>query len=116
MQNIAVRIVSRWPYRDHITQVRESLHWLPVKYRILIKLLPLSYKCFNGLAPGYLNYLVMPRKRRYEPIPQHQGQLQVLEVRLKSYGERSFSFSALTERNKLPVDVKSAPNLDSVKV
>ena len=32
MQNIAGRIVSRCPYRDHITPVLASLHWLPVKY------------------------------------------------------------------------------------
>ena len=96
-QNIAARIVSRCPYRDHITPVLESLHWLPVEYRILFKLLLLTYKCIKGLAPGYLSSLVMPRKRRYEPRPQHRGQLQVPEVILKSYGERSFSFSAPTE-------------------
>ena len=77
MQNIAARIVSRCPYRDHITPVLESLHWLPVKSRILFKLLLLTYTCLNGLGPGYLSCLVMPRKHRYEPKPQYQGQLQV---------------------------------------
>ena len=84
MQNIAARIVSRCPYKDHITLVLESLHWLPVKYRILFKLLLLTYKCLNGLGPGYLSCLVMLRKHRYEPRPQYQGQLQVPEARLKS--------------------------------
>ena len=64
MQNIAARIVSRCPYRDHITPVLESLHWLPVKYRILFKLLLLTYKCLNGLGPGYLSCLVMPLKHK----------------------------------------------------
>ena len=54
MQNIAARIVSRCPYRDHITLVLESFHWLPVKYRIFVKLLLMTYKCLNGLGPGYL--------------------------------------------------------------
>ena len=36
--------------------VLESLHWLPVKYRILFKLLLLIYK---WLTPGYLICLVM---------------------------------------------------------
>ena len=97
MQNIAPRLVSRCPYRDHITPVLESLHWLPITYRILFKLLLLTYKCLNELRPGYLSCLVMPRKHRYEPRPQHQGQLQVLEAQLKSYGERSYGFSASTE-------------------
>ena len=116
MQNIAARIVSRCPYRDHITPVLESLHWLPVKYRILFKLLLLTYKCLNGLGPGYLSCLVMPRKHRYEPRPQYQGQLQIPEARLKSYGEGSFGFSAPTEWNKLPIDVRSALTLASFKV
>ena len=47
MQNIAARIVSRCPYKDHITPVLESLHWLPVKYRILFKLLLLTYRCLE---------------------------------------------------------------------
>ena len=64
MQNIAARIVSGCPYRDHITPVLESLHWLPVKYRILFKLLLLTYKCLNRLGPGYLTCLLMPRKHR----------------------------------------------------
>ena len=80
MQNIAARIVSRCPYRDHITPVLESLHWLPVKYRILFKLLLLTYKGLNGLGPGYLSCLVMLRKHRYEPRPQYQGLLQVPEA------------------------------------
>ena len=116
MQNIAARIVSRCPYRDRITPVLESLHWLPVKHRILFKLLLLTYKCLNGLGLGYLSCLVMPRKHRYEPRPQYQGQLQVPEARLKSYGERSFGFSTPTEWNKLPIDVRSALTLASFKV
>ena len=116
MQNIAARIVSRCPYRDHITPVLESLHWLPVKHRILFKLFLLTYKCLNRLGPGYLSCLVMPRKHRYEPRPQYQGQLHVPEARLKSYGERSFGFSAPTEWNKLPIDVRPALTLASFKV
>ena len=117
MQNIiAARIVFRCPYRDHITTVLESLHWLPGKYRTLFKLLLLTYKCLNGLGLGYLRCLVMPHKHRYEPRPQHQGQLQVLEARLKSYWERSFGFSASTEWNKVPIDVKSALTLASFKL
>ena len=115
MQNIAARIVSRCPYRDHITAVLESLHLLSVKFRILFKLFLLTYKCLNGLASGSLSCLVLPRKHRYAPRPQHQGKLQVPEVRLKSYRERSFGFSAPVEWNKLPVDVKLTLTLVSLK-
>ena len=46
----------------------------------------------------------------------NQCQLQVPEARLKSYGERSFGFSAPTEWNKLPINVRSALTLASFKV
>ena len=81
MQNIAARTASRCNYRDHITPVLISVHWLPVKYHIVFKLLLLTYKCLNWLVPRYLSCLVMPRKHRDEPRPQNQGQLQVPEVR-----------------------------------
>ena len=70
----------------------------------------------KGLGPGYLSCLVMLRKHRYEPRPQYQGQLQVPEAPLKSYGERSFGFSAPTEWNKLPIHVRSALTVASFKV
>ena len=61
-------------------------------------------------------YIRLSAYNRYEPRPQHQGQLEVLEARLKSYGERNFGFSATTEGNKQPIDVKSALTLESFKV
>ena len=80
MQNIAAIAVSRCNYRDHITPVLISVHWLPVKCHIVFKLLLLTYKCLNWCVPRYLSCLVMSRKHSYEPRPQNQGQLQVPEV------------------------------------
>ena len=115
MQNIAARIVSRCSRTDHITPVLQSLHWLPIKYRVLFKLLLLTYRCVYGLAPNYLSSLVVPRTCRYAPRSQNQCLLQVPVVRLKSYGQRSFSFSAPTEWNKLPVEIRVAPTLENFK-
>ena len=115
MQNIAARIVSRCSRTDHITPVLKALHWLPVKFRVLFKLLLLTYRCVYGLAPSYLSSLVVPRTYRYLPRIQNQRLLQVPVVRLKSYGHRSFTFSAPTEWNKLPVEIRIAPTLLSFK-
>ena len=35
--------------------------------------------------------------------------------KLKSYGERSFTFAAPTEWNKLPLDIKKASSIDCFK-
>ena len=85
--------MSRCNHRDHITPILESLHWLPVKNRILFKLLLLTYKCLNELARDYLSCikLVMPCKHRHAPRQQHQGELQVPETKLKSYASVSLS-------------------------
>ena len=117
MQNIAARIVTRCDRRDHITPVLKSLHWLPVKYRIDFKILLLVYKCLNDLAPSYLMELIKPyhqdhySTRRNEQFCLHKPPL----FRLKSYGERSFTYAAPTEWNKLPVDIKCAPSVGIFK-
>ena len=35
-----------------------SLHWLPVHYWIVFKILLLNYKVLNGLAPDYIKDLL----------------------------------------------------------
>ena len=60
MHNIATRIVARPPHDHDIDEVLRSLHWLPVKSRILFKTLLLVYKCKNGLAPECLSSLLVP--------------------------------------------------------
>ncbi|KAF7711562.1 hypothetical protein HF521_000573, partial [Silurus meridionalis] len=63
VQNAAARILTRSRKYDHITPILSSLHWLPVKFRIDYKLLLLTYKALNGLAPMYLSSLLT----RYNP-------------------------------------------------
>ncbi len=60
MQNAAARVLTRTKMRDHITPVLASLHWLPVKYRIELKILLLTYKALNDQAPSYLKELIVP--------------------------------------------------------
>ncbi len=38
---------------NHITPILQSLHWLPIKCHISYKILLLTYKALNGLAPAY---------------------------------------------------------------
>ena len=62
IQNTAARFVSRTCSRDHITPVLHQLHWLPVKFRIMYKILLLTYKCLHGLAHDYLAELIQEYK------------------------------------------------------
>ncbi len=46
-----------------LPSILQSLHWLPIKFRISYKILLLAYKAQNGLAPAYLTSLLS----RYNP-------------------------------------------------
>uniref|UniRef100_A0A673LB04 Thymidylate synthase n=1 Tax=Sinocyclocheilus rhinocerous TaxID=307959 RepID=A0A673LB04_9TELE len=52
VQNAAARVLTRSRKYDHITPILQSLHWLPIKFRISYKILLLAYKALNGLAPA----------------------------------------------------------------
>ena len=54
VQNSAVRLLTSNRRRDCITPV---LHNLPVKYRIDFKILLITYKALDNLAPPYLSDL-----------------------------------------------------------
>ena len=54
VQNTATRIVTQTRKFDHITPVLFDLHWLPVSYRIVFKILLLVFKSLNNLSPSYL--------------------------------------------------------------
>ncbi len=52
VQNAAARVLTRSRKYDHITTpILQSLHWLPIKFRISYKIVLLAYKALNGLAP-----------------------------------------------------------------
>ncbi len=52
---------------DHITPILQSLHWLPIKFRISYKILLLAYKALNDLAPAYLTNLLS--RLQSNPLP-----------------------------------------------
>ena len=58
VMNCAARLITRKKKRDHITPVLHSLHWLLVPERVEFKILLLTFKALNGLAPTYLTELL----------------------------------------------------------
>ena len=115
IQNIACRIVSRSPKSDHITPLLKELHWLPVESRIIFKILLLTFKSLNNMAPQYLSDLVTFYHPGKNLRSGKQLQLRVPHTRLKTYGDRSFEFAAAREWNKLPLEIKLSPSLSIFK-
>ena len=55
VQNAAARLVAGTGTWDHITPVLQSLHWLPIKFRIIYKLCLLMHLVRVGRSPAYLS-------------------------------------------------------------
>ncbi len=59
VQNSAARLLTRSKRSDHITPILASLHWLPVCFRIDLKILLLTFKALQGLSPCYISDLLV---------------------------------------------------------
>ena len=110
-QNSAARLITQTKKMDHITPILRQLHWLPVIYRIQFKILLLTYKSLNGLAPSYLTELIHYNNPGRSLRSSNKVTLKVPRTRLKSYGDRSFSYCSPTLWNQLPADIRLAPNI-----
>ena len=112
IQNAAARILTGARRRDHITPSLESLHWLPVRYRIEFKILLLTYKALNSLAPLYLEELIVPRKTARSVRSQYVNMLEVPKKIPKARsGARAFKYQAPQLWNLLPASVRGADTL-----
>ena len=58
VQNAAARLITGIRKHDHITPILMDLHWLPVNEHIQFKILLLTFKSLNGLAPVYIDEMI----------------------------------------------------------
>ena len=115
VQNTAARLATRSSKHDHITPLLQQLHWLPVSYRIVFKILLLVYKARHGLCPGYVSELLQERKSSPALRSSSPGLLATPTSRTKTNGERTFSVSAPKLWNGLPNHVRNVGTLPFFK-
>ncbi len=115
VQNSAARVLSRTPFNEHISPVLQQLHWLPVKYRVEFKILLLTYKALNNLAPQYLNQLLQVYTPSRALRSSSSISLVVPRIRLTTMGARSYSYAAPRLWNSLPLDIRNSNCLLSFK-
>uniref|UniRef100_A0A3Q1J4G7 Reverse transcriptase domain-containing protein n=2 Tax=Anabas testudineus TaxID=64144 RepID=A0A3Q1J4G7_ANATE len=115
VQNAAARVLTRTRRYEHITPILSTLHWLPVKFRIDFKILLLTFKALNGLAPQYLRELLVsydpPRLLRSEDA----GYLSVPRILKTTAGGRAFSYKAPKLWNSLPNSVRDSDTVSVFK-
>ncbi len=68
IQNTAARLVTLTKKRSHITPVLKDLHWLPVGYRIVYKLMLFVYKALHNMTPDYITHLLQPYNSCYSTL------------------------------------------------
>ena len=113
IQNSAARLLTGSRKHEHITPVLRDLHWFPVHERIRFKILLMTFKCLNQLAPSYLSDLLL----HYRPSRTLRSSDKELLVQprchLKICGERAFSFIVPKLWNILPLSIKRCKSADS---
>ena len=57
-QNRAARLILCGRKHDRVTPLLKELHWLPVKQRIIFKILLFTFKALNNLCPSHISYLL----------------------------------------------------------
>ena len=111
VQNAAARLLTNTRKYDHITPILASLHWLPVRFRIHLKILLFAFKALNGLAPPYLSELLKPYTPSRSLRSADQRFLATPRTRLKHRGERAFAVAAPKLWNTLPLHIRQTTSL-----
>jgi len=88
VQNVAARLLSGVRKQNHITPTLKALHWLPVEKRIIFKILLMTYKTLNGLAPSYLTTLITRHHPTRKLRSSSRSTLQVPRVKTSTYGDQ----------------------------
>ena len=116
VQNMAARLILRVDRWSSATASRKTLHWLPIKQRIVFKIVVLVYKCLCGLAPKYVSDMsrvhipVRTTRRSVDPLL-----LEVPVAKRSTFADRSFSVYGPQKWNELPLSLRQSTSVDSFK-
>uniref|UniRef100_A0A8C2IWA8 Reverse transcriptase domain-containing protein n=1 Tax=Cyprinus carpio TaxID=7962 RepID=A0A8C2IWA8_CYPCA len=111
IQNAAARVVFNEPKTAHVTPLLIRLHWLPVAARIKFKVLMLAYKTTTGTAPTYLSSLVQSYAPSRSLRSASEQRLVVPSQRGSKSLSQTFSWTAPSWWNDLPISIRTAESL-----
>ena len=117
VQNAAARLISNTPRFGHISPVMKDLHWLPVKYRIMFKIVVFTFKAIHGSAPTSISQLIRLKPKSTYMLRSNTKHFLLDQPRKmkKTTGDRAFLAAAPTLWNALPDDLRTLDNLKSFK-
>jgi hypothetical protein len=105
-QNCAARLLTGTRKHDHISPVLRNLHWLPVRKRIVYKVLVLAYKVLHNLpAPVYMSEWLT----EYCPVRSLRSASQPLQLNVprtsKTVGTQAYASAAPYRTTILSQDI-----------
>ena len=118
VQNVLAQFVTGASKYTHITSGLRTLHWLPIRQRIIFKTLVLVYKYLTTGQPKYFApYLSLYKsavntrssnpKHLFLQVPHYCASIHKSKVHFNN----SFSYDSPKLWNDLPHVIRSAPNL-----
>ena len=115
VMNAAAKVITCKRKFDHVTPLLIELHWLPVRQRIVFKILLYTFKALHGATPTYLTELISPYVPRRALWSADQPLLEQPTHKLKLIGLRAFSVCAPYLWNSLPFEIKSSASVSIFK-
>lgn len=114
-QDAAARISANTRKFDCITPVIAPLPLPPTHIQSDFKVLLMTFKIINGLAPSYLSDLIKPYIPPWALCSQNTGLLSVPRVKKKSAGCRTISHCAAFLWNSPLADIRRADSTEALK-
>ena len=121
LQNKAARLVFACGRDQSSAGLLRSLHWLPVKERIIFKLMLYVYKCIHNEAPSYLSNLISLNRdsvsgsyRQRLCSASNATRLSVFRAK-KRAGDSCFKVVAPMLWNELPCSIRESMTMSSFK-
>ena len=106
LQNSAARLIEKLRKYDHITETLIQLHWLPVRARIVFKILLYTWKALNGTAPPYIRNMLETREDTRSLRNPMRLYLKIPKCNRITLGGNAFSITAPSLWNQLPLSLR----------
>ena len=116
-QNKLVRVVLKLPSRTSLDQTHfNRLGWLKVETRVSMLKLCLVYRIRKGEVPKYMiNYFNYVKNNHSHGTRGRETNIVPHSFNLKTYGKKTFLYTAAVLWNSLPITIKQAPSLTRFK-
>ena len=116
LQNSAARLVFAVGRRTDAADLLKILHWLPLRNRILFKILLYVFKSLQHESPNYISdYFSIHVAARTTRSSSEHNRLAIPIISKTIKGEKRFNIAATMAWNSLPIAIKSATTTSQFK-